>query len=52
MLRHRVGELLDDDLNTPGAIEAIDRAAGDGIDVSDAAGLFGVELNDYAATAA
>ncbi len=35
---------LDDDLDTPGAIEAIDRAAQSGVGVSEAAALLGVEL--------
>lgn len=35
---------LDDDLDTPGAIDAIDRAVAAGIGVSEAAGLLGVDL--------
>ena len=33
---------LDEDLDTPGAIEAIDRAAAKGLGVSEAAALLGV----------
>jgi len=36
---------LDDDLDTPGAVEAIDRAASAGLGVSDAAALLGVRLD-------
>ncbi|MFZ9083650.1 MAG: cysteine--tRNA ligase, partial [Ilumatobacteraceae bacterium] len=36
---------LDDDLDTPGAIELIDEAAGRGYDVQAAASLFGVTLH-------
>lgn len=39
-VRHR----LDDDLDTPGALAVIDRAASNGFDVTDAARLLGVEL--------
>ena len=39
-VRHR----LDDDLDTPGALAVIDRAASNGFDVMDAARLLGVEL--------
>jgi L-cysteine:1D-myo-inositol 2-amino-2-deoxy-alpha-D-glucopyranoside ligase len=35
---------LDDDLNTPAALAAIDRAAGAGADISEAAALLGVRL--------
>ena len=35
---------LDDDLDTPGALAVIDRAASNGFDVTDAARLLGVEL--------
>ncbi|NCZ87480.1 MAG: cysteine--tRNA ligase, partial [Actinobacteria bacterium] len=35
---------LDDDLDTPGAIEAIDAAAESGVDVTMAAALLGVRL--------
>ena len=41
-----VRERLDDDLDTPGAIAAIDDAAADGVDVSRAAQLLGVRLAD------
>ncbi|MEO1056996.1 MAG: cysteine--tRNA ligase, partial [Actinomycetota bacterium] len=37
-------ERLDDDLDTPGAIAAIDAAAADGVDVTLAADLLGVVL--------
>lgn len=37
---------LDDDLNTPGAVLAIDAAAAAGSDVSTAASLLGVDLDD------
>jgi len=40
-----VRERLDEDLDTPGAVAAIDRAAGAGVDVSDAAALLGVRLD-------
>lgn len=40
----QVRDLLDEDLDTPGAIEAIDDAAADGADVSEAAMLLGVDL--------
>ena len=40
-----VRERLDDDLDTPGAVAAIDRAAGSGTDVSAAAALLGVRLD-------
>lgn len=36
---------LDDDLNTPGALAVIDRAAASGVDVSDSAALLGVDLS-------
>jgi L-cysteine:1D-myo-inositol 2-amino-2-deoxy-alpha-D-glucopyranoside ligase len=36
---------LDDDLDTPGAIEAIDRAAARGVGVSEAAALLGVDTS-------
>ena len=39
-----VRECLDNDLDTPGAVAAIDAAAGQGHDVSAAASLLGVEL--------
>ncbi|MEM9517610.1 MAG: cysteine--tRNA ligase, partial [Actinomycetota bacterium] len=39
-----VRERLDDDLDTPGAIAAIDAAVIDGVDVTHAAGLLGVVL--------
>ena len=35
---------LDDDLDTPGALQAIDQAAASGADVSVAAALLGVDL--------
>jgi L-cysteine:1D-myo-inositol 2-amino-2-deoxy-alpha-D-glucopyranoside ligase len=35
---------LDDDLDTPGALAVIDRAASNGFDVTGAARLLGVEL--------
>ncbi len=41
-----VRERLDDDLDAPGAIAAIDAAAADGVDVSRAAELLGVRLAD------
>jgi L-cysteine:1D-myo-inositol 2-amino-2-deoxy-alpha-D-glucopyranoside ligase len=37
-----VRRALDDDLDTPGAIDAIDRAAAAGVGVSEAARLLGV----------
>mgnify|MGYP006273337411 FL=1 len=40
-----VRERLDDDLDTPGAVAAIDRAAAAGVDVTEAAGLLGVRLD-------
>ena len=40
-----VREHLDNDLDTPGAVAAIDRAAGAGTDVSAAAALLGVRLD-------
>jgi len=40
-----VRERLDEDLDTPGAVAAIDRAAGSGTDVSAAAALLGVRLD-------
>lgn len=40
-----VRERLDDDLDTPGAVRAIDLAAASGVDVSDAAALLGVRLD-------
>ena len=40
----RVRSLLDDDLDTPGAIVAIDQAAADSVDVTEAAQLLGVSL--------
>ncbi len=43
-LLDRARERLDDDLDTPGAIAAIDAAATEGIDVTQAAGLLGVVL--------
>ena len=39
-----VRRALDEDLDTPGAIEAIDRAAASGVGVSEAAALLGVDL--------
>lgn len=39
-----VRDRLDDDLDTPGALAAIDRAAAEGIDVTEAAALLGVDL--------
>lgn len=41
---------LDDDLDTPTAVAAIDRAAGDGLGVGDAAFLLGVDLESGPAT--
>jgi hypothetical protein len=35
---------LDDDLDTPGALRVMDEAAAEGLDVSGAAALLGVEL--------
>ncbi len=35
---------LDSDLDTPGAIEAIDRAAASGVGVSEAAALLGISF--------
>ena len=40
-----VRERLDDDLDTPGAVRAIDLAAASGVDVSDASALLGVRLD-------
>jgi L-cysteine:1D-myo-inositol 2-amino-2-deoxy-alpha-D-glucopyranoside ligase len=40
-----VRERLDDDLDTPGAVAAVDRAAAAGIDVTAAAALLGVRLD-------
>jgi L-cysteine:1D-myo-inositol 2-amino-2-deoxy-alpha-D-glucopyranoside ligase len=39
-----VREALDDDLNTPLAVALIDAAAKNGVDVSNAANLLGVNL--------
>ncbi|MFM8600682.1 MAG: cysteine--tRNA ligase [Actinomycetota bacterium] len=39
-----VRDLLDNDLDTPGALAVIDRAAADGADVTAAAALLGVDL--------
>jgi L-cysteine:1D-myo-inositol 2-amino-2-deoxy-alpha-D-glucopyranoside ligase len=39
-------DALDDDLDTPAAVGAIDEAADAGKDVSEAAGLLGVDLAD------
>jgi L-cysteine:1D-myo-inositol 2-amino-2-deoxy-alpha-D-glucopyranoside ligase len=39
-----VRERLDDDLDTPGALAAIDEAAARGADVTAAAALIGVDL--------
>ena len=36
--------MLDDDLDVPGALAAVDAAAADGVGVADAAALLGVEL--------
>ena len=44
----QVRDLLDEDLDTPGAIEAIDEAATDGVDVTEAAMLLGVDLSPSA----
>ena len=41
---HAVRERLDDDLDAPGAVSAIDEAAASGVDVRLAASLLGVEL--------
>mgnify|MGYP003340672482 CR=1 FL=1 len=41
---HAVRERLDDDLDAPGAVSAIDEAAARGVDVRLAASLLGVEL--------
>jgi L-cysteine:1D-myo-inositol 2-amino-2-deoxy-alpha-D-glucopyranoside ligase len=41
----RVRRALDEDLDTPGAVEAIDAAAADGLGVSEAAALLGVDLS-------
>jgi L-cysteine:1D-myo-inositol 2-amino-2-deoxy-alpha-D-glucopyranoside ligase len=41
---------LDDDLDTPGAIEAIDRAAARGVGVSEAAALLGVDTSSPSAS--
>jgi L-cysteine:1D-myo-inositol 2-amino-2-deoxy-alpha-D-glucopyranoside ligase len=41
-----VRRCLDDDLDTPGAVAAMDEAAGRGEDVTDAAELLGVTLDD------
>ena len=49
--RHGSGALddvrsaLDADLDTPGAIEAVDRAAMRGVGVSEAAALLGVDID-------
>ena len=40
-----VRERLDDDLDTPGAVAVIDRAAASGVDVSAASALIGVRLD-------
>lgn len=40
-----VRERLDDDLDTPGAVAALDRAAAAGQDVTEGAGLLGVRLD-------
>ena len=42
----QVRDRLDDDLNTPGALQVIDEAAAAGADVSAAASLLGVELGE------
>ena len=39
-----VGAALDDDLDTPGALSAVDHAARQGLDVTHAANLLGIEL--------
>lgn len=44
-LLEEVRACLDDDLNTPGALAAIDRAAAAGTDVTDSATLLGVDLS-------
>jgi L-cysteine:1D-myo-inositol 2-amino-2-deoxy-alpha-D-glucopyranoside ligase len=44
-LLDRVRAALDDDLDTPGALAAIDGAASAGVDVSPAAALLGVDLH-------
>ncbi len=43
---NQVRAALDNDLDTPGAVAAIDAGAADGVDVSDAAMLLGIRLND------
>ncbi|MFM8794435.1 MAG: cysteine--tRNA ligase, partial [Acidimicrobiales bacterium] len=40
-----VREHMDDDLDTPGAVAALDRAAAAGEDVTEGAGLLGVRLD-------
>ena len=40
----QVRKALDDDLDTPGAVEAIDAAAAKGLGVSEAAALLGVDV--------
>lgn len=44
-----VGAFLDDDLDVPGAIDHLDEAVGDGIDISRAAGQLGVMIEANAA---
>jgi L-cysteine:1D-myo-inositol 2-amino-2-deoxy-alpha-D-glucopyranoside ligase len=44
-LLEEVRACLDDDLDTPGALAAIDRAAAAGTDVTDSATLLGVDLS-------
>jgi L-cysteine:1D-myo-inositol 2-amino-2-deoxy-alpha-D-glucopyranoside ligase len=44
-LLDEVRACLDDDLDTPGALAAIDRAAAAGTDVTDSATLLGVDLS-------
>lgn len=44
-LLDEVRACLDNDLNTPGALEAIDAAAAAGVDVSTSAALLGVDLS-------
>ena len=39
-----VRDALDDDLNTPAALSAIDKAAAEGMDAGPAAALLGVDL--------
>ncbi len=45
-----VGNYLDDDLDIPGAIEQLDRSAASGTDVSNAAGLLGVQTSELSTT--